>query len=327
MCDLQTFKDFLVLARLKSFSRAAQHCHVTTSGLSRRIQNLEQWLGAPVFERAKSPLELTQAGEQLHQVALQAVSVLDAVRSSVRKQGEAHAEQISFGAPHIMTTAFFPTWLPRLHGHFGQARFTVNSALLPDCLQLLESGEVDFVITFDDAPGGIREQLEIDPGWVGFEYLEIGSERLVPVSAPGIRGEARCRLDRPDRSLPYLGYSPECSLGWAMARALAAMDGLPPLNMDHGSSLADGLRSMARIGMGIAWLPESLVREDIAARTLIACGGPEHTVLLRVLLLRKPLKLGARAEALWKRLQDEPAADPFGSTAPAPAVRFIKRAA
>ncbi|MFO6382570.1 LysR family transcriptional regulator, partial [Pseudomonas aeruginosa] len=48
MIDLVMLKDFLVLCRIKSFSRAAQECHVSVSGLSRRIQTLEQWLGAPV---------------------------------------------------------------------------------------------------------------------------------------------------------------------------------------------------------------------------------------------------------------------------------------
>ncbi len=62
MIDLVMLKDFLVLCRIKSFSRAAQECHVSVSGLSRRIQTLEQWLGAPVFERHKHALELTEAG-------------------------------------------------------------------------------------------------------------------------------------------------------------------------------------------------------------------------------------------------------------------------
>lgn len=38
MIDLVMLKDFLVLCRIKSFSRAAQECHVSVSGLSRRIQ-------------------------------------------------------------------------------------------------------------------------------------------------------------------------------------------------------------------------------------------------------------------------------------------------
>lgn len=63
MIDLVMLKDFLVLCRIKSFSRAAQECHVSVSGLSRRIQTLEQWLGAPVFERHKHALELTEAGK------------------------------------------------------------------------------------------------------------------------------------------------------------------------------------------------------------------------------------------------------------------------
>ena len=40
MLDIRILKDFLALARLGNFSRAAEHCNVTTSGLSRRIAML-----------------------------------------------------------------------------------------------------------------------------------------------------------------------------------------------------------------------------------------------------------------------------------------------
>lgn len=96
MIDLVMLKDFLVLCRIKSFSRAAQECHVSVSGLSRRIQTLEQWLGAPVFERHKHALELTEAGRQLQGVAQDAVRAL-ATPLSIREIAyEVGYENVSF---------------------------------------------------------------------------------------------------------------------------------------------------------------------------------------------------------------------------------------
>lgn len=311
MSDLQSLKDFLVLSRFKSFSKAAEHCHVTTSGLSRRIQNLELWLGSPVFDRSKHQLEFTDAGRQLHQVASEVVTALDAVKNSVRRQAAAEQDQIRLAAPHIMSSVFFPDWLSRLHTQFGQAKFTVASSVLPDCLRGLDSGDVDFVVTFDDAGGGILDHLGRRDGWLPLQALELGQELLVPVSAPGIRGDAVHKLTgSPQRTVSYLGYADECSVGWALQRALASMPSLPAFAREHENSLAEGLRSMALIGMGLAWLPESLVRQDLATRRLVRAGGPACDVALSVRLLRKSQRIGRRAEALWQRLQQELAEQP-----------------
>lgn len=305
MSDLQSLKDFLVLARFRNFSKAAEHCHVTTSGLSRRIQNLELWLGSPVFDRSKNQLEFTDAGRQLHGVASEVVTALDAVRNSVRRQAASEQDQIRLAAPHIMSSVFFPDWLSRLHTQFGQAKFTVSSSVLPDCLRTLESGDADFVVSFDDAAGGIREKLERGDGWQPLEQMALGTELLVPVSAPGIRGDAVHKLSKQGGEVSFLGYSDECAVGWALEKAFLNMPGLPALRREHENSLADGMRSMALIGMGLAWLPESLVRQDLATRRLVRAAGPEYDVALSVRLLRKPRRIGRRAEALWDRLLEE----------------------
>lgn len=304
MSDLQSLKDFVVLARLRSFSKAAEHCHLTTSGLSRRIQNLELWLGSPVFDRSTQQLELTPAGRQLHQVAVEMVSAMDAVKNSVRRQHEAQQNHIRLAAPHIMSSVFFPDWLSRLHTQFGQAKFTVSCAVLPDCLALLEQGEADFVVTFDDQQGGICERLS-GGGFPPSERLDLGVEQLVPVSSPNTRGEAMHKLTRGSSPLSFLAYSEECSLSWALEKALSSMKNLPPLRREHQNSLADGIRSMALIGMGLAWLPETLIHQDLISKRLVRAGPSEFDIELTVRLLRKATRLGARAEELWLRLQQD----------------------
>lgn len=62
MTDLIILRDFLVLCETKSFSRTAERRHVSVSGLSRRIQGLEEWAGSALFERRKGKLVLMEAG-------------------------------------------------------------------------------------------------------------------------------------------------------------------------------------------------------------------------------------------------------------------------
>ena len=61
--DLEWLEDFVALARVGSFSKAAAQRYVTQPAFSRRIRSLEDWAGAVLFDRATNPVELTQAGK------------------------------------------------------------------------------------------------------------------------------------------------------------------------------------------------------------------------------------------------------------------------
>lgn len=84
MVDLLNLKNFVVLCQVRNFGRAAERCHVSTSGLSRRISGLENWVGAPLFDRSRPSLELTEAGVRLLDVAAQVVDALERARELIQ---------------------------------------------------------------------------------------------------------------------------------------------------------------------------------------------------------------------------------------------------
>lgn len=68
-------KLFLVVARMGSISGSAKQLGVQHSTVSRRIRQLEEQLGARLIERKKSGYELTPAGENVKQAAIQMENV------------------------------------------------------------------------------------------------------------------------------------------------------------------------------------------------------------------------------------------------------------
>jgi LysR family transcriptional regulator, hypochlorite-specific transcription factor HypT len=60
------------------------------------------------------------------------------------------------------------------------------------------------------------------------------------------------------------------------------------------------LRSMALDGRGIAWLPRTLVEEDLAAGRLVAAADADFYVDLEIRLYRQRDAVGRAAEAFWK---------------------------
>src|ERR1700743_1597608 len=90
--SLRQLKAFSEVARLKSFTRAAENLHITQQGLSLMIQDLERQFGCRLFDRTTRTVSLTLAGEQLCSAAQPTISSLDAAASCIGRLST-HARQ------------------------------------------------------------------------------------------------------------------------------------------------------------------------------------------------------------------------------------------
>jgi DNA-binding transcriptional LysR family regulator len=64
--------------------------------------------------------------------------------------------------------------------------------------------------------------------------------------------------------------------------------------------LASVLKSMALEGRGLAWLPRSIIGEELATGRLQVAGPAHWRLPLEIRLYRDPAPLGAHAEAFWE---------------------------
>jgi DNA-binding transcriptional LysR family regulator len=60
------------------------------------------------------------------------------------------------------------------------------------------------------------------------------------------------------------------------------------------------LKTMALTGRGVAWLPESLVADELGTRQLVPAGGEAWRVPIEVRLYRQNAEMSPTAEALWR---------------------------
>ena len=60
------------------------------------------------------------------------------------------------------------------------------------------------------------------------------------------------------------------------------------------------LKTMALAGRGVAWLPESLVADELRTRQLVPAGGDAWRVPIEVRLYRQNAEMTPTAEALWR---------------------------
>jgi DNA-binding transcriptional LysR family regulator len=132
-------------------------------------------------------------------------------------------------------------------------------------------------------------------------WVRVRQDRLVAVARPDRQG-------RPGHAVAGGGAAPAALLQYSaesgLARILQAVLGgrierasLPVAFTAHAASV---LRTMALDGRGLAWLPETLVRDDLAQARLVAAAPGDWDVPLEIRLYRDAGPLGAVAEAFWR---------------------------
>ncbi|MCA0246744.1 MAG: LysR family transcriptional regulator [Proteobacteria bacterium] len=299
---MKWLEDFVTLADTSSFSRAAEIRNVTQPAFSRRIKQLEIWLGATLVSRATMPAELTPAGRNFLLTARETIRTFYAVRETLRSSHEAGL--IRFASLHTLTITFFPHWLKTLE----QAGGAVGTSLIPDRggieanIEALVGDEADFFLTYSHP----EVPFHLDRGQ--FESLKVAHDRLIPLAAANvtITGGTHRGLHILDRAVaqpwlavPYLSYGFNSFFGVALSRLLLRRPHFRR-RTTHENTISAGLVNMAVTGAGICWLPESLVREEIEKGRLVPASADAGWNLdLEIRLYRHATARNQKVEDFW----------------------------
>ena len=291
--NLSWLEDFLALAGTGNFSRAADERHMTQPAFGRRVRALEEWIGAELFDRSSQPVRLTQAGDWFQSVAHDLLDQVARIPGEARAVVEAGSNSLRFAATHALSFTFMPGWLRRFEALTMTGTVQLESDVLQRCEALMEQSKVQFVMchAHPQAPG----KLHAD----GFPSLKIGADVLLPVSAPGPGGHPLHKLQGGAAPVALLTYSEASGLGRILRETRLSAVEKPPIHTVFTAHLASVLRTMVLDGRGMAWIPQSLITDDMAAGRLVAAASPEWCIDLEVRLYRAQGTMGQAAEALW----------------------------
>lgn len=100
---------FLDIARLSSFTRAAERLHITQSGLSAMMRDLEEQLKCRLFDRTTRSVSLTAEGLQLVPVASRIVAELTSVSDAISQITSTAQRTLTVGATPIIADGVMPS--------------------------------------------------------------------------------------------------------------------------------------------------------------------------------------------------------------------------
>lgn len=292
---LEWLEDILAVAETGSLSDAADRRNLTQSAFSRRIRAIEDYVGIPLFDRARKPMQLraTTAAQQ-DQVARLANDLRQLV-FDLRRGDRAASNRIIFASQHALTTSLTPELLNFVGREAPEIYVRLRSANQDECFGLLLSRQADLAFVY-------RLQNEEHPVEADFvETLVLGQDRLIPVFA----AEKSAALNASFQSgeLPVIAYPGDVFLGQVLDnRILPAVRRLVQATPKVETALTLAALELARVGLGIAWVPFSLARADLEAGRLIDLSRTLSSATLEVTAVRVTGSPNPAVPIVWGHL-------------------------
>jgi DNA-binding transcriptional LysR family regulator len=265
--ELKWLEDFVLLAQVKNFSKAADLRNVTQPAFSRRIKSLELWAGVPLIDRSCFPMELTPSGLYFYEQAVALIENIAETRVTLSSGISAEGLMIDFAVPHNLSLTFFPEWIKATSKFLGGASYRLKALNVHDAVMTLINSGSDLLVAYSHPSAPLR----IDPAQYPSKLL--GVERF---SLYGLASVDECPLKELSLQVPYLAYGVSAYLG-KVAEHIIAKSGLNiHFKKIYETDMAEGLKSMMLAGHGYAFLPESSVKKEVSEGLVIRALSPEN---------------------------------------------------
>jgi DNA-binding transcriptional LysR family regulator len=146
--DLDDLLAFRAVAELRNFRRAAEAVHISQPAFSRRIDKLEQALGARLLERTTRHVSLTATGHEFARKVVQWLDDLDTTLLALRGMAPARLGEVTVAC--IPTTVYYyvSQAIRRYRERYPRIRVRIRDAGAAEVLALVSRGEADFGINF-----------------------------------------------------------------------------------------------------------------------------------------------------------------------------------
>lgn len=247
---------FLAVARAKSFTAAARELGISRSAVSQSVQQLEERLRVVLVQRTTRSVALTDAGRRLVESVGPVVAQTAAALAEVSAKPGEVVGRLRLSVPHMAVPLIVEPVLPTFHERYPRVEVEI----------VLEERLVDIVAGGYDAGIRLSESIERDMVQVrlteGFRFLVVGTPSYFA---------KRGRPQRPEdllehECITFRSPTNGALYAWELERGRKSWR----VPVRGGVVTNDGLlcSTLAKRGIGLAYAPETWIREELRRREL-----------------------------------------------------------
>ncbi|WP_329742144.1 LysR family transcriptional regulator [Dyella sp. A6] len=235
-------RGFIQVAKLGSFTSAAQRLHISQPTLTVQIHQLEEELGVRLFDRDRRKVSLTAAGNSLLGPMQQILDDFDAVRQHAQELGALHHGRLVMAALPTVAAAWLPSRIAKFRESYPGIEVRMIDVPSDQLQTLVSEATVDL---------GIGTLLSHDEG---IHFVKLFEDRMHVFFPKGHELESQQQPSLKSLTrYPHISTATDSSVRQLLDRALkqARLDIEITCEVDRLSTAV----SLVKAGVGIAVLP------------------------------------------------------------------------
>ncbi len=254
--DFDQLEIFLEVARLSSFSRAAEKRFRTQPAISSQIRALEEEVGARLLDRSGGRVSLTAAGKLFFKYAEETIEQRKTILTDIAETERVPRGEIVVGANEGTCLHILPEVFAQFKRDYPNVSVSIKRSDYAKILESILENAVDFgVVSLPVNDNRLEAQM-------------IHRDHLVAITAPGHplahnKTVSVAEVATYPLVLPKLGHTRD-----ALDELFYDHHVKPNLAMELDSS--ELLKRFVAAGVGVGFIARSNIEEDIRAKALVA---------------------------------------------------------
>ena len=249
--NYELYKVFYHVASTLSFSEASKQLFISQSAVSQSIKTLERKLDQTLFIRSTKHVQLTPEGEILFKHIEPAMNLIQKGENQLLEAHTLNGGQLRIGASDTICRYYLVTYLNRFHKEFPNIHIKVTNHTSIECAKVLENGQCDFIVANypNSALSGSLHTRVIN------EFHDVFVANRQAFDLEGKSVSLNQLLDYPIMMLDRKSTTSEFLHQIFQKNRL---DLVPEIELSSNDLLID----LARIGLGIAFVPDFCIPEQ-----------------------------------------------------------------
>jgi LysR family hydrogen peroxide-inducible transcriptional activator len=141
--NIQQLEYILAVDQFKSFSKAADYCHVTQATLSAMVKKLEEQLDIVIFDRKANPIATTENGREVLVQAQQVVAHANALLSSSKAINQKIEGKVKLGIIPTIASSVLPLIMKPLVEKYPLLHLEIHEVTTNQMIKDLREGKLD----------------------------------------------------------------------------------------------------------------------------------------------------------------------------------------
>ncbi|MBQ1801605.1 MAG: LysR family transcriptional regulator [Lachnobacterium sp.] len=249
--NYELYKVFYYVASSLSFSEASKKLFISQSAVSQSIKTLERKLEQPLFIRSTKKVQLTPAGKVLLKHVEPAMNLIARGEGQLLDASNLGLGQLHIGASDTICRYFLVPFFKEFHKKFPNVPIKVTNGTSINCVDLLSQGKVDLIVTnfpnshlnpsyLQKTVANFNDVFVANPDYFNLTQKEISFEEL--------KQYPLMMLERKSTTSEFLHKQ----------FLQHQLELLPEIELSSNDLLID----MAKIGLGIAFVPDYCVKDS-----------------------------------------------------------------